>query len=143
MDRSIVNGNIDLGSVALENVANEVTTFSDRVKEDPNKDWELQGSLASLVDPRVLLTWVSRHTENMTACLYGLSLPFGSLSHDTDDHRFFFVERTAGYYVGRYTCGVARDAMARYLQSQQVVVPKIRDIHNTLSLNISNASSNV
>ena len=40
MDRSIENGNIDLGSVALENVANEVTTFSDRVKDDPKKDWK-------------------------------------------------------------------------------------------------------
>lgn len=40
MDRSTVNGNIDLDSVALENVANEVTTFSDIVKEDPNKNWK-------------------------------------------------------------------------------------------------------
>ena len=40
MDRSIENGNIDLGSVALENVANEVTKFSNRVKKDPNKNWK-------------------------------------------------------------------------------------------------------
>ena len=39
MDRSTVNGNIDLDSVALKNVANEVTKFSGRVKKDPD-NWK-------------------------------------------------------------------------------------------------------
>ena len=40
MGRSTVNGNIDLGSVALESVASEVIKFSGGVKRDFNKNWK-------------------------------------------------------------------------------------------------------
>ena len=40
MDRSIVNGNIDLGSVALRSVASEVIKFSDGVRENFNENWK-------------------------------------------------------------------------------------------------------
>jgi len=70
---------------------------------------------------RVLIISASSHCANMNACILGDTLPGNGILLANDDHRYFFVEDVVSvsdgqtWAVGRYTCGAARDTMARFL----------------------------
>jgi len=63
---------------------------------------------------------VCRHYEYMKACVFGLPVST-SWKHIRDlvDHRYFYDEYdpTLQEYVGRYTCGMCRNAVAEALLS--------------------------
>src|ERR1700712_2870633 len=68
---------------------------------------------------RILLIPVSSHCANMNACILGFTVPNKRNLLPVDDHRYFYCEETGeigrSSWVGRYTCGAAREAMARFL----------------------------
>lgn len=65
---------------------------------------------------RVSLTGkhVYRHCEYMNACMIKDYVPLAP--HHVVDHRYFFATQSGSAEIGSYTCGIAREAVARALR---------------------------
>lgn len=68
---------------------------------------------------------------NMSACILGLAVPNKKTLLACDDHRYVFCEEAGsveqGLWVGRYTCGAARDTMASILTLHKMHTRNIDD----------------
>ncbi|KAF8534790.1 hypothetical protein BDD12DRAFT_895078 [Trichophaea hybrida] len=117
LDGCIVEGRINLSSGVLRNVRNQV-----------------QQNSKAILDRRAIspVMW-DDHCANMNACILGDALPGNGILLANDDHRYFFVEEVDSvsdgqtWAVGRYTCGAAREAMARFLTLHQMHTRNIDD----------------
>ena len=116
LDGCVVNGDIDLLAFPLIMVSEEVLKHMRRrqslgISESPSRLVTLLG-LQWVV---LTSTFIRRYWEYMNACVVNGAVP-KSMPFDDVDHRYSFETIVSGVMFGSYTCGAAREAVAKGLR---------------------------
>ncbi|KIX01152.1 uncharacterized protein Z518_08877 [Rhinocladiella mackenziei CBS 650.93] len=98
LNHCIVNRKFDLTVPKLIEISNESVAFAQRIKSTTTKfDWE----------------W---YCDYVKACISNEPVPLGWTGHiELIDHRYFYQRYQDHDYIGGYTCGIVRDAVANRL----------------------------
>ncbi|KIX05606.1 uncharacterized protein Z518_06478 [Rhinocladiella mackenziei CBS 650.93] len=98
LNHCIVNRKFDLTAPKLIEISNESVAFARRIKSTATKyDWE----------------W---YCDYVKACIHNWPVPLGWTGYiELIDHRYFYQRYQDHDYIGRYACGIVRDAVANQL----------------------------
>jgi len=108
LESCIVGGEFDLGAQVMGSIWDQATSFiSKRKRENNQYDWT---RYFTFLEFKTSLTSI-RYCDYVVACIIGNCTPRG-MAANLIDHRYFYEDNG----VGKYACGVARDAVATQLR---------------------------